>query len=144
MIKNQTKPDNSSKGLRIGLAIFSVVAASIGLFMAGRISITETIAPVKKDIVFRGEQSSLKLCDGDDLELSIFDGKLRVDCADRRKTPIRIVGPAVVGNGYIDCDGWCNSGVNIEAAGQVSVIGMTVLNSGVGVFYKTNLAGVKQ
>lgn len=71
-------------------------------------------------VVFSGSQKNLSICENDDVELAIVELKLRVRCADQRKTPITAIGNIKVGHLDLGCGGWCTSLLNV-ASGSMTL-----------------------
>lgn len=72
---------------------------------------------IVENVLFRGVPSDLVLCEGDSMELRVREGKLLVDCADRRKVPVALIGAGgTVSNFDLNCLSWCQYLLDVKTA----------------------------
>lgn len=126
MVKPVTSPVPTHQKSLITFLIGLGVVLALGMVLAlGGCNIYPDEKPANLS-VYRGKMSDLILCEGDDGEIFIVGSKIRVECADRRRVPVKFTS-ASIGNMLLDCAKWCAHLLQVHGEGPSSVKNIMLL-----------------
>lgn len=118
------------KNIIIGIACGALFIGEVEIYLSQTKGTSKN--NTEENVLFRGVPSDLVLCEGDSVELRVREGKLIVDCADRRKIPVIIMGAGgTVSNLDLNCLVWCQYLMSVRTQSTVTISNSIFSNSAI-------------